>query len=132
MFSWRKTDRIETLLGVGLPANGSNIEYYRWEPADFLTLYTVYIRFEVSEDDYLAWVAQLGLDLYRDGGEVYGYLPAPWDAEPELSLAWWRPTTETPETAAAKSYGENGWMMTKHENGVVYMMVTDIASGDDE
>jgi hypothetical protein len=116
---------IITLLGIALPSSAQEIRFFRWHPDPELAFFTAYIKFHVSHETYIDFINDMEMSFLLDGGDALVYLPTVWDAEPELNLEWWTPSSETPEDAAAKAYGINGWIVGKYELGDVYLIVTD-------
>lgn len=116
---------VEALIGTPLPEGIADFHYYRWEPGEELAIYTVYIKFSASEQAFRDLVGRLDMDLRNSGGADLMFLPAAWEAEPDIVLSWWDPSEDTPTESAATNFGEHGWIVAKFEDGQVYMIVTD-------
>lgn len=118
-------EQFEELYGKELPTSAKNIQFLKWKPSADLYYFVAYLKFMVSENEYMAWVKNTGMDLAGSGKAGTVYLPGVWELESGLKLPWWDASPDTPDNAAAQSFGEYGWALAKHERGHVYVLITD-------
>ncbi len=130
MFALNKHHTIQKLLGHSLPESATDLHYYRWQPGADLAYYVVYIKFRVTREEFVSLISQIGMDLHNKGGAAMLYLPTSWKTMPQVALDWWNPGADTPEDAAAKSFGVNGWIVAKYENNYAYFIVSDTGRTD--
>jgi hypothetical protein len=68
---------------------------------------------------------QMKMDFYKSGKNEMGYFQTRWPAKPQVKLDWWNPKMGKPLDAAARSFGVNGWIVAKYEEGNVYIYLID-------
>lgn len=117
--------QFEELYGKALPTSAKNIQFIKWKPSADLYYFVAYLKFTVSKNEFVTWIKNTGMDLAGSGKAGSVYLPGVWKLEPELKLPWWDAGPDTPDNAAAQSFGENGWAVAKYERGHVYVLITD-------
>src|SRR5689334_7928079 len=114
MFALSKRQTIQKLFRHSLPENVSDLHYYKWQPSTDLSYYVAYIKFCISIEEFVLLVGRMGMDFHNKGGAAMLYLPTSWETMQSIALDWWNPEPDTPENAAAKSFGVNGWIVTKY------------------
>jgi hypothetical protein len=108
------------LLGVDLPASARQVQYVDWQPSGDLAYHEALVAFELTQEDYDAWIADAGF------GPSSAQRPAVWAAPPEIEAPkWWTPSTATPATTVSRTIGEYGSVTMKWEGGTVYAHVVD-------
>ena len=55
---------VQNLLGVTLPESVTDVRYYKDQPNWEYNHYTVYIRFRISEDEYMNLMRQMNMTFY--------------------------------------------------------------------
>jgi hypothetical protein len=116
--------RVQNLLAVKLPESVNEVRYYKDQPNSEINHYTVYIRFRISEDEYMALMQQMNMTFYAGATTPYSYLfPGHWKAS-RITVDWWNLTLETPRNnTVTRQYGSAGWIIAKYENGYAYIKV---------
>lgn len=116
--------RLDDLLGVRVVQGKPDLHVYIHQPNPQLGLYEAYVRFDGDEQALGALSTELSLGA-AGSKTAGGHLPASWHPPSGVSLPWWDATLETPPTAAARPYGNNGWIVAKLEQGHIYLIATD-------
>jgi hypothetical protein len=115
----------EKLAGAAFPAGASDLRAVIWKPSTDLAVHDAYIRFKASHAEYLDFARRRKLEFFSDTGPS-GLLPSSWKQTDEFGrLDWWTPSTATPPDAAAAPLGPYGWILAKHEDGFVYILISD-------
>lgn len=123
MISGSDRKQAEKLLQTQLPSGISNLSFFRWQPSSDLNYFHAYLKFDSTEQEFVALTDQLGMQT--GDAENSGHLPACWDGPTDRELPWWDPAPQTPSDAAARFYGVNGWIVAKYERGSTYLILTD-------
>ena len=121
-------NQVETLLKVKIPFEPEEIRLAKYQPSPDLMHFQAYIKIGAAKDEYIQLAKELHLHQRGETPDAGMYLPASWDCEAEAAASWWNPTAETPDNAAARQYGVNGWVVAKYENGAIYINLTDTGS----
>lgn len=133
VFGLFKSDKrsAEQVLGAGLPASASDVHFYRDQPSPDLAMYTAYLRFRTTRDDYLDMMQRLQVRTYPGSApELRELLPGKWHADPRLRLDWWNPGDDIPDDTAMGQFGVNGWLVAKMSDGNVYVVMHDTGRVD--
>ena len=117
--------QIEKLLDIKLPFKPGRLHFAKWQPNPDLVYFNAYIKIEATKDQYLNLIDMMDLHFRGQTPEADIFLPASWTCESEEPVSWWDPISESPADAGARSYGVNGWIIAKYENGAVFIIVTD-------
>jgi hypothetical protein len=109
------------LLGSDVLVGKPGLRVHVHRPAPHLAMYTAYARYQGGVDELARLAAALRL-APKGTPEAGGHLPASWAG---VSVPWWDATSDTPETSAARPHGTSGWIVAKHEQGRIYVIVSD-------
>jgi hypothetical protein len=110
------------LLGSDVLVGKPGLRVHIHRPAPHLAMYTVYARYHGDLDEFARLASTLR--LARKGAvEAGGHLPAVWTSDAQIS--WWDATPDTPDASAARPHGTSGWIVAKHEQGRIYVIVSD-------
>lgn len=121
---WLNRRAADKLLGVAVPDDADDIHYAKFKISTFLAGYDAYLKFRTSRRSFLDLVRRADFDLYEATGPNT-YLPAPWKQAPEHPhLSWWDPAPDTPSDAASATFGADGWLVGKYENGCAYFIIS--------
>jgi hypothetical protein len=120
----RLESQAEDLLGVSLPDDVFDIQYEKvFESSEFTKPYFAYLQVELSEEDYLELVQELGLSLQANKNDpifVYDRL-----RPNRFSPDWWNPPTTTEDTIYAGgefvAAANHGWIVSMYSNGSAYI-----------
>ncbi len=119
-----KNPSIEEILATLAP-KAFDLKYFKFSPSPELLFFVAYIKFGASKDDFADLIRNMKMVPYFSGRNTSGLLPAAWKALHDLNIEWWDPTDNNPADSAAKPFGQNGWIIAKHEREHVYMIITD-------
>lgn len=112
------------MIGAPLPPSAARIQWFLGRPSTDLAAYDGYLRFEADHAAYLDWVRRRGLALLSESGPN-AFLPSRWQMNDEFpALSWWDATAETPSDAASGLVDRHGFLLAKHENGKVYLIIS--------
>jgi len=128
LFGLFKSDKraAEQALGVSLPPTAADVRFYRDQPNPDLALYTAYLRFRTTRDDYLDLMRRMQVRTYPGSApELRQLLPGKWQADPRLQLEWWDPGADIPDDTAMGPFGVSGWLVGKYARGQAYVEVHD-------
>lgn len=129
---WFQRRAVHKLIGVALPDDTQDLHYAKFKISTFLAGYEAYIKFKTSLQSFLDLARRANFDLYETTGPNT-YLPAPWRQAPEHPhLPWWDPTQETPPESASTTFGADGWIVAKYENGYAFMTISGDTGRTDE
>jgi hypothetical protein len=112
------------LLGSDVLIGKPGLRVHIYRPAPHLAMYTAYARYHGGVDELARLASALRL-APKGTLEAGGHLPASWTLPSGASLSWWDATSETPEASAARPHGTSGWIVAKHEQGRIYVIVSD-------
>lgn len=107
---------------TGMPRRlDCDVQFHFHSPVRGLLQYTAYAKFGSTIEEYRDYTAALELRTRQE--TLTPHLPAAWELPRELSLPWWDAETTTPDNATAASIDDDGWLVAKHENDYVYVIV---------
>ncbi len=113
----------EGVLGITFPDGAENVQYlYQPESDEYKKPYTIYVKVELSENDYVDLITQLGLTTMDKGGGAFRYLLPGALLPSQDAPNWWKVSALSAEnnSTATGSFGNAqnfGWIVAAYEDG---------------
>ncbi|MGH3924578.1 MAG: hypothetical protein ACRDTT_17250 [Pseudonocardiaceae bacterium] len=130
VFASHQRKAAERLLGTPLPAGAQDVRFHRHQHGGQfgdVEKYSAYLKFRASHSDYLEFMHRLEIVVLPGSApELRARLPGDWKLASGLRLDWWDPTLDIPDDTGMGSFGVNGFIVSKHERGFVYVKASDI------
>lgn len=125
LLTWLDRRDAARLLGVDLPEAASDVRFVDWQPSGDLAYHEALVRFDLSREQYEAWLVRAGYTPLP-AGDMPLEGRAAWLAPPEMARPdWWTPTDAIPPGTLRRAVGEHGSLVMKWEDGAVFAHLVD-------
>jgi hypothetical protein len=119
-----KRRAVERDIGAALPRSAEELNHHIHQLGTDLYAHHVYIKFRASKQDYMDLMRRMGVPTFdKEEPDLRILLPGQWKPTPLYEPDWWDPSPDIPDGTAMMYEGSAGWIIAKHENGYVYIVI---------